>query len=208
VADAAEGFSAMAGGLRHVLAHAQCRRMGGDQPSSAPQSAGEGRKGPGPACCHHRQPEREDRSKRGQRGYDGGKKIKGRKRHIATDTQGNLLTVVAHSCGISDTRGCHLVLIRLFILLPHLLKIFVDGGYKKGVIDWAKAMFGYVLEVVKRPDIPKFVLLPKRWVVERTFGWFNWHRRLSKDFEHSPKSSEAMVYIASISIMLKKLHPL
>jgi transposase len=69
-------------------------------------------------------------------------------------------------------------------------------------------MFGYVLEVVKRPDGVKFIILPKRWIVERTFGWLGWHRRLAKDFEHSPKSSEAMVYIASISIMLNKLHPL
>ena len=82
------------------------------------------------------------------------------------------------------------MLIRLFILLPHLLKIFVDGGYKQGVIDWAKALFGFLLEVVKRPNLPRFVVLPKRWIVERTFAWLAWHRRLSKDFEHSPKSSE------------------
>ncbi|MEZ5575464.1 MAG: transposase [Candidatus Competibacteraceae bacterium] len=132
------------------------------------------------------EPEREDGAKRGQRGYDAGKRIKGRKRHIATDTQGNLLTVVVHSCGISDSRGSHLVLLRLFILLPHLLKIFVDGGYKQGVIHWAKAMFGYCLEVIKRPDLSRFVVLPKRWIVERTFAWLVWHRRLSKDFEHSP----------------------
>ncbi len=100
------------------------------------------------------------------------------------------------------------MLIRLFIHLPHLLKLFVDGGYKQGVIDWAKAMFDYCLEVVKRPDVPQFVVLPKRWIVERTFAGLSWHRRLSKDFEHSPKSSEAMVYIASNSIMLRKLYPL
>lgn len=115
-----------------------------------------------------------------------------------------LLTVVAHSCCISDTRGSHLVLIRLFILLPHLLKLFVDGGYQQGVIDWAKALFGFLLEVVERSEIPQFVVLPKRWIVERPFAWLAWHRRLSKDFEHSPKSSEAMVYIASNSIMLRR----
>ena len=84
------------------------------------------------------------------------------------------------------------MLIRLFILLPHLLKIFVNGGYKQGVIDWAKAMFGFLLEVVKRPNLPRFVVLPKRWIVERTFAWFAWHRRLSR-FRAFPKSSEAMV---------------
>ena len=91
-----------------------------------------------------------------------------------------LLTVIAHSCDISDTRGSHLVLIRLFILLPHLLKRFVDGGYQQGVIDWVKALFGFLLEIVKRPDVPQFVVLPKRWIVERLFAWFSWHRRLSK----------------------------
>ena len=96
------------------------------------------------------------------------------------------------------------MLIRLFILLPYLLKIFVDGGHQQGVIDWAKALFGFLLEVVKRPDLSRFVGLPKRWIVERTFSWLIWHRRLSKDFEHSPKSSEVMVYIASNSIMLRR----
>ena len=116
-----------------------------------------------------------------------------------------LLTVVAHSCCISDTRGSHLVLIRLFILLPHLLKRFVDGGYQQGVIDWVKALFGFLLEIVKRPEVPpQFIVLPKRWIVECPFAWFSWHRRLSKDFEHFPKSSEAMVYIASNSIMLRR----
>ena len=115
-----------------------------------------------------------------------------------------LLAVVAHSCGISDTRGSHLVLIRLFILLPYLLKIFVDGGHQQGVIDWVKALFGFLLEIVKRPEVPQFIVLPKRWIVECPFAWFSWHRRLAKDFEHSPKSCEAMVYIASNSIMLRR----
>ena len=111
-----------------------------------------------------------------------------------------LLTGVAHSCGISGTRGSYLVL----ILLPHLFKRFVDGGYQQGAIDWAKALFGFLLEAVKRPEVPQFVVLPKRWIVERPFAWLAWHRRLSKDFEHFPKSSEAMVYIASNSIMLRR----
>ena len=120
---------------------------------------------------------------------------------------GNLLAVVVHSAGISDSRGAHLLLIRLFSIFPFLLKIFVDAGYKRGVIEWAKDMFNYILEVVKRTDT-HFKILPKRWIIERTFGWFNWRRRLSKDYEHSTKSSEAMILIASISIMLRKLHPL
>ncbi len=92
----------------------------------------------------------------------------------------------------------------MFILRSHLLKIFVDGGHQQGVIDWVKALFGYCLEIVKRPDVPQFVVLPKRWIVERTFAWLSWHRRLSEDCGHFPKSSEAMAYIVSSSIMLRK----
>ena len=118
---------------------------------------------------------------------------------------GNVLAVAVHSASISESRGAHLVLIRLFVALPHLLKILVDGGYKQGVIDWSKAMFGYVLEVVKRPELHKFRVLPKRWIVERTFGWFNWYRRLSKDYEHNPKTSETMIYFLASNLILKRL---
>jgi putative transposase len=99
-------------------------------------------------------------------------------------------------------------LIRLFPILPHLLKILLDGGYKQGVIDWGKAMFGYVLEVVKRSELHTFKIVPKRWIVERTFGWFNWYRRLSKDYEHNPKTSEAMIHVAACTLMLRRLHAL
>ena len=97
------------------------------------------------------------------------------------------------------------MLIRLFVVLPHLAKILLDGGYKQGVIDWGKAMFGYVLEVVKRPELHTFRVMPKRWIVERTFGWFNWYRRLSKDYEHNPKTSEAMLHFTSCTLMLRRL---
>jgi putative transposase len=115
------------------------------------------------------------------------------------------LAVVVHSAGISDSRGAHLVLLRLFLVLPQLLKILVDSGYKKGLIEWGKAMFGYILEVIKRPQLHTFKVLPKRWIVERTFAWFNWQRRLSKDYEHHPKTSEAMLHFISCSIMLRRL---
>jgi Transposase DDE domain len=98
--------------------------------------------------------------KEGQRGYDGSNKIKGRKRHIAVDTMGWPLAVAVHSAGISDTRGAHLVLLRLFLVLPQLLKFLLDGGYKQGLIEWSKAMFGYIIEVVKRPQLHIFKLLP------------------------------------------------
>lgn len=118
---------------------------------------------------------------------------------------GNILAVAVHSAGISESRGAHLVLIRLFLVLPCLLKILVDGGYKQGVIDWGKAMFGYILEVVKRSELHTFKVLPKRWIVERTFGWFNWYRRLSKDYEHNPKTSEAMICFTACTLMLRRL---
>ncbi len=116
--------------------------------------------------------------------------------------------VAVHSAGISDSRGAHLGLIRLFLILPQLRTILVDGGYKQSIIDWGQAMFGYLLAVVKRPHLHTFKVLPKRWIVERTFGWFNWQRRLSKDYEHNPKTSEAMLHFISCSIMLRRFTPL
>jgi putative transposase len=110
-----------------------------------------------------------------------------------------------HSAAISDTRGARLMLIRLFLVVPGLLKILVDGGYKQGVIDWAKAMFDYLLEVIKRPQRRAFKLLPKRWIVERTFGWFLWQRRLAREYEHSPRSSEAMIHYIASTLMLLRL---
>ena len=130
--------------------------------------------------------------------------MKGRKHHIATDTQGFLLAAVVHSAGISDTRGVHLLLIRLSTWFTTLLKIFVDGGYKQGCIDWAKAMFGFVLEVVKRTDTG-FKILPKRWIVERTFAWISFDRLHNRDYHHNPKSAEAAIYASSVKFLLNRL---
>jgi transposase len=105
----------------------------------------------------------------------------GRKRHIAVDTLGLLLTVVVHSAGLSDSRGARCVLLRLFRYWPALAKVFVDGGYKTGLIDWAQLMFGYVVEVVQRVAGPGFQVLPKRWIIERNLGWLVFQRRFSKD---------------------------
>jgi len=82
------------------------------------------------------------------------------------------------------------------------------GGYKQGVIDWGKAMFGYLIEVVKRPELHVFKLLPKGWIIERTCGWFNCYRRLSKDYEHDPKTSEAIIHFVSCFLMLRRLSTL
>ena len=140
------------------------------------------------------------------RGYDGGKKVKGRKRHIAVDTLGLLLCVVVHAASISDSRGVHLLLLRMHRQFAGLLKIFVDGGYKQGCITWAKAMFGWPLEVVKQlGDRTGFQVLPKRWIVERTFAWFGTYRLHAKDYHHNPKHAEAAIYATSTRIMLQRL---
>lgn len=138
----------------------------------------------------------QDGAKRGRRGYDAGKKIKGRKRHIAIDTEGNLLAVIVHSARIQDRVAARAVLMGLFHRFDTLTTVFADGGYTGKLIDRAKAMFGYRVEVVKRNELHTFKVLPKRWIVERTFAWLNWSRRLSKDYELRHDSAETMIHIA------------
>jgi transposase len=153
----------------------------------------------------HRFPIRQDGAKRGRRGYDAGKKIKGRKRHIAVDTEGNLLAVIVHSAGIQDRVAARAVLMRLFCLFGTIQTVFVDGGYTGTLIEWAKQMFGYTVQVVKRTDQHLFKVLPKRWIVERTFAWLNWSRRLSKDYELSHASAETMIHIAFAHLLLRRV---
>jgi transposase len=146
-----------------------------------------------------------DRAKRGRRGSDAGKKIKGRKRHIAVDTQGNLLSVIVHSAGIQDRVAARAVLLRLFCRFDTLTTVFADGGYTGILIDWAKQMFGYTVKIVKRNEQHVFRVLPKRWIVERTFAWLNWSRRLSKDYELRHTSAETMIYIAFAHQLLRRI---
>lgn len=91
-------------------------------------------------------------------------------------------------------------------MLPRLQLIWADGGYAGELVDWVRRVCGWVLEIVKRPEGAKgFVVLPRRWVVERTFGWFNRYRRLSKDYEFHTETSEAMIYVVMIHIMARRL---
>ena len=137
-------------------------------------------------------------------GYDGGKKIKGRKRHIAVDVLGLLLTVVVHSAGIQDRAGAKLVGANLLKYFKGLIIIYADGGYTgSSLSEWFSSFVNVILKIVKRPR-KKFQIVKFRWIVERTFGWFNTHRRLSKDYECSPRSSEAWVKLASIHVMLNR----
>jgi transposase len=153
---------------------------------------------------YYRFADRQDGSKRGRRGYDAGKKIKGRKRHIAVDTEGNLLAVIVHGAGIQDRVAARGVLMRLFCTFDTITKVFVDGGYTGKLIGWAKDMFGYDMEVVKRNELHTFQVLPKRWIVERTFAWLNWSRRLSKDYELRHTSAETMSHIAFAHLLLRR----
>lgn len=142
------------------------------------------------------------------RGYDAGKKVTGRKRHILVDVLGLVLAVVVHSAGIQDRDGAKLVLDRTRgrPRFAKLKLVWADGGYAGALVDWVRSTFPRVLEIVKRPaDSKGFVLLPRRWVVERTLAWLGRHRRLSKDYEERTDTSEAMVHIAMIGLMLRRL---
>ena len=143
----------------------------------------------------------------GPRGYDAGKKIKGRKRHILTDTLGLLVAAVVHTADIQDRDGAPDVLASIRQSFPWLRHVFADGGYAgeklktvlRGEGDWT-------LEIIKRSDAAKgFVLLPRRWVVERTFAWFGRNRRLSKDFEETVESSTAWLLLASVQLMTRRI---
>jgi putative transposase len=142
----------------------------------------------------------------GKRGYDAGKKINGRKRHILVDTLGLLLRVVVHPASLQDREGAKLVLTKIKDLFPRLQLIWADGGYAGKLVDWVKQQFQWVLEIVKRNDgVTGFQVLPRRWVVERTLAWLSHNRRLSKAYEALLETSQAFVYAAMIPLMLKRL---
>jgi putative transposase len=140
----------------------------------------------------------------GIRGYDGGKKVTGRKRHIVVDTMGLLLCIIVHTASLQDRDGARLVLEKLKSLFPALKVVFVDGGYSGKLIQWVERLKAFVLNIIKRTD-KGFKILPKRWIVERTFGWFGKYRRLSKDYERLIQNSEATVKLAMINVMIRRL---
>lgn len=141
-----------------------------------------------------------------ERGVDGGKKIKGRKQHIITDTMGLLLVVMVHAANIHDSKAAQEVIGRLKGKFNRLTTIFADGGYRGEIIDKIKYNFGWILSIVLRTDkIKNFEVLPKRWVVERTFAWFESYRRLSKDYEYKTDTSETMIQLAMVRLMLNRI---
>ena len=143
----------------------------------------------------------------GERGYDGGKKINGRKRHIMVDTLGLIMVVVVHTACIQDYDGAKLVLNAIGDQFKRLKVIFADSAYgKMGLPDWTKRCFGWILQTVLRPvGVKGFVVLPKRWIVERTFAWISKYRHHSKDYERNPENSVAMIHIAMTARMLRHL---
>jgi putative transposase len=175
-----------------------------------------------------------------QRGYDGGKKVKGRKRHLLVDTQGMVLEVKVHSAKVVDREGIKLLLDPSSPdRLPRLSHLWLDAGYTgqdRGA-GWVHKVLGWTAEIVRHPpklapeevmrawvrewnkegvamDAKKFVpekgpkpFLPKRWIVERTFSWLSQNRRMSKDYERLPESSEAFIYVAMSRLMARRLAP-
>jgi transposase len=144
------------------------------------------------------------------RGFDAGKKTTGRKRHVVTDTLGLILVVMVTSASVQDRPGGRAILQRLAAAFPSISLIWADGGYANTIdnslLAWAYEKFRLVVEIVKRSDDAKgFQALPRRWVVERTFGWLVRHRRLARDYERLTGNSETMIKIAMIELMAKRL---
>ncbi|MTK63912.1 MAG: IS5 family transposase, partial [Methanobacterium sp.] len=143
----------------------------------------------------------------GPRGYDAGKKVKGRKRHIITDTEGHLVGLTVHTADIQDRDGTVGVIASIRRLYQWLRHLFADGGYAGEKLTDALADLGtWTIEIIKRSDAAKgFEVPPRRWVVERTFAWLSRCRRLAKDFEETIASAEAWIFIASIRLMVRRM---
>ena len=143
----------------------------------------------------------------GIRGYDAGKKIKGRKRHIVTDTLGLLVGLIVHSAGIQDRDGAPEVLKSLRDRYPHLRHVFADAAYAGPKLVAALEDIGtWTLEIIRRSDTAQgFEVLPRRWVVERTFAWLNRCRRLAKDWEKTIASAQAWILVANIRLLTRRL---
>lgn len=143
----------------------------------------------------------------GPRGYDAGKKIKGRKRHLLTDTTGLLIAAIVHPADVQDRDGAPPLLSALRSAFPWLRHIFADAAYAGDKLEQALAKLGnWTLQIVRRSDATKgFELLPRRWVVERTIAWLNRNRRLAKDFEATIESAQAWLFIGSIKLLSRRI---
>ena len=156
--------------------------------------------------------------KGGVRGYDGGKKISGRKRHLLVDTEGLVIGVAVHEANIADRDGAKLLVEKVGDQLPRMEKVWADRGYNGKIGAWIKERLGWTLERVKPPRrwvrVPAdeeppawvgFTVLLRRWVIERTIAWIMRNRRMSRDYEFLAQTTEALVYVAMIRLMLRRL---
>jgi transposase len=142
------------------------------------------------------------------RGYDAGKKVNGRKRHIVVDTLGLLVVVLVTAASVQDRDGGRRVLERAKMAMPSIACVWADGGYAGKLVRFAQAFLRVTVEVVKKKDgQPTFEVLPRRWVVERTLSWISRCRRLDHDYERLPGHAETMVHWAMIGIMVRRLAP-
>lgn len=131
--------------------------------------------------------------------------MKGRKRHLLVDTLGLPMLLVVHSAGIQDRDGAKRVLKKLGARFPRLQKIWADGGYAGQLVDWTREKCGLAMEIVNKKSAHEFVVLPRRWVVERSFAWLGKYRRLSKDYEEQMMTSEGMTHAAFVNLLLRRL---
>jgi putative transposase len=133
--------------------------------------------------------------------------VKGRKRHIVVDTQGWLVRVLVHPANWAESDGMQRLLSRV-PLFSRWSKLLLDGGYDRpALLHWCQGVLGVEAEIVRRSELKTFVVLPKRWIVERTFAWLGKYRRLSKEYEALPAVSETWIYIAMVDRMLHRLSP-
>lgn len=211
MATVAARLSAVADRVLLLSALATGRDVGTHPHDVARASAASARAQQATQRCHPGQPEREDDGKRGPRGYDAGKKINGRKRHLLVDTQGFVLEAHVQKADLQDRDGGKPVLEPLREKYTRLSKIWADGGYSGALVDWVyelrqgRGRRRISLEIVRKPKEGGFVVLPKRWIVERTFGWLGRSRRMSKDYEELTDSSQAWIWIAMIQLMARRL---
>ena len=141
-----------------------------------------------------------------ERGFDGGKKITGRKRHVAVDTDGRLLMINLTTADISDSAGAQVILDAIRKRWPWLKDLFADGAYDRGQLMDKAAFLDFVIEIVRKMEGQQgFQVLPRRWVVERTFGWMMRWRRLVRDYEQRIDVSEAMIQVAMRSLLLRRI---
>ena len=140
------------------------------------------------------------------RGYDAGKKIEGRKRHLAVDVMGLILCIVVTAASVQDRDGARPLLWRLAASFRTVTLIWADGGYAGKLVTWAAGTLHRTLQIVKRPDnLHTFKVLPRRWVVERTFGWIMKHRRCVRDYERLPQHHETYLYWSMIHVMAARI---